>query len=645
MSDGASFNVNKYVQKKLELLQNTKRDLKNIYSLMTSEPEKIFSESNDGYSVVSITYGQFIERTGKIAGSLNVVLKNVKKGSIVGLYMNNCQEWLECFWGILMLGYRPLLMNIRMSKSILEDIIKQYDVKAVISDSAQFSADTFMLSDIVKLAQESKCESYSAENDTWADELIFMSSGTTNNVKLCAYNGETMYYQICDSVRLIQSNKLLKRHYRNALKQLVFLPLYHVFGLIAVYFWFSFFGCTMVFLKDYSPDTILNTVKLHKVTHIFSIPLLWNTIYKTAIRTARETKQYDKLMKGIELSDKLAGIPVIGRLFAKKAFSSVREKIFGDSIQFLICGGSAVSPDVLRFFNAIGYHLAEGYGMTEAGITSLELSADRKLLNSRSVGSPFASIRYMLSEDGELLVSGRTMADRIMEGGKVVSKAEDGWFHTNDFASQEGKAFFILGRKDDVIIGSSGENLNPDILEDKLKIEGAENVCIVKKHTENENNQVLLVVQTRAYCSSQALKDVLCNAQKRVSELLLDSVISQIIITRDALMEPDDFKFNRRRIAQRIESGEIKAVDPENDEIKVTELISKICEVISQSTGIETDRIKPGSNLFYDLGLSSLDYFTIVLGINKEFSVELPMDGDSTFKTAAEIADYIEKHR
>jgi hypothetical protein len=31
----------------------------------------------------------------------------------------------------------------------------------------------------------------------WADEIIFMSSGTSDNVKLCFYTGENLFYQVC----------------------------------------------------------------------------------------------------------------------------------------------------------------------------------------------------------------------------------------------------------------------------------------------------------------------------------------------------------------------------------------------------------------------------------------------------------------
>lgn len=642
MRDGCNYNVNEYVREKLKLLENSDRDMKSIFRLVTREKEKIFSESNDGYLISKITYGEYKERTEQMAGTLKNLLSEDCAGHFVGIYMNNCEEWLEIFWALLMLGIKPLLMNNRMSAELLEDIIAQYDVKAVISDGRSFAVDTLSLDDVKsRFGNDAKV---SSENDGWANEIALTSSGTTSHVKLCIYNGETMYYQICDSAQIIQQCKQVKQHYENHLKLLTFLPFYHIFGLVAVFMWFSFFGCTFVFLKDFSADTILNTVRRHKVTHIFSIPLLWNTVYATVVRTAKERNEYEKLLKGVKLANKLSGVPGLGKAFSKKAFASVREQMFGDSIRFLISGGSAVSSEVLSFFNAVGYPISNGYGMTEIGIASVELSGKNEVRNSRSVGIPFSSVEYKLSEEGELLVKGETMADIVMEGGKVVDRTENGWFHTNDLAMEKDGRYFILGRKDDVIIGASGENLNPDVLEDKFKIEGAEQVCIVNCKL-GQNKLPVLVVKVAFYASTEVMKKVESDAYDRLKELSLDSVIGKVIITRNELIEKDDFKLNRRNIAARIENGSIVCVDPEKDVVNSSELTAKVIEIMAHVLGKKVDEVRCDSNLMYDLGGTSLDYFTIVMELQKEFGVGFEQQGEQYFKTANEFAEYIERCR
>ncbi len=643
MSDNPNYDLDKYVSDKLEKLKASDRDLRSVFLLMTAETDSLFAESNDGYKITKITYGEFKERTERMAGSLLAVLGDYEKNSIVGIYMNNSEEWLEIFWAILMLGYRPLLINNRMSRSVLEDICEKYDVKAVISDDGELGKNTVSLENVKKAFAENKESKIKAEKDGWADNIILMSSGTTNHVKLCIYNGETIFYQICDSARIIKECKAAKSHCEGYLKQLTFLPFYHIFGLMAVFMWFGYFGRSFVFLKDFSSETILNTVRRHKVTHIFSIPLLWNTVYDTVIRTAKERGEYDKLMKGIKISEKLAGTP-FGKLFTKVAFKSVREQIFGDSIRFLISGGSAISEDVLRFFNAIGYHLANGYGMTEIGITSVELSSNRKNLTDKSVGKPFSSVEYMVSDDGELLVRGETMADIVMENGEVVDRTENGWFHTNDLAEEKDGRYFILGRRDDVIIGPSGENINPDVLEEKIRIEGAEEICIVRQ-TAGENKIPVLLVRVSPYASADALKKIEDNTSKLLKELDMDRIIGKVILTKSALMDGNDFKLNRKKISEKLDSGAIVPADECSEEFEMNELTAKVAEIIAGVIGKRPEEVLPGADIFFDLGGSSLDYFTIVMDLQREFRVNFPSDNDKSFKTAGEFAEYIEKHR
>ena len=136
------------------------------------------------------------------------------------------------------------------------------------------------------------------------------------------------------------------------------------------------------------------------------------TGYKQIVDTVMEAaaimrgeKTFEKFEKGMRVSRAIGNLPVIGKLFSKTAFKELRENIFGESVQFMISGGSAISENVLEFFNAIGYHLANGYGMTEIGITSVELSKNKKLLNSGWVGRPFSGVEYKI-EDGQLFVRG-----------------------------------------------------------------------------------------------------------------------------------------------------------------------------------------------------------------------------------------------
>ena len=191
------------------------------------------------------------------------------------------------------------------------------------------------------------------------------------------------------------------------------MPFYHVFGLIAVYIWFAFFSRAFVQLNDLSPQTIVNTIKRHKVTHIFAVPLFWETVYDQAIKTikSRGDKTYQKFLKGMQLSRKLGSAPLLGNAFTKAAFREVRENLFGESICFLITGGSAIRPEVIEFFNAIGYRLADGYGMTETSPVLTVLSPEPS--SGRTINSPSAVIPIAVPSKGAFGSSTRTFLPRF----------------------------------------------------------------------------------------------------------------------------------------------------------------------------------------------------------------------------------------
>jgi long-subunit acyl-CoA synthetase (AMP-forming) len=221
--------IEDYVKYKLALYRDREKSFEVLFEFMFDETDNVMIETSDGYRVKKTTYGQFKQRILSIVPTLSRALDGVETGAMVGLYAANSPDWLAVFWAILAAGYRPLLMNTRLPHAVLEDLLATHGVPAVISDGELFSVKTCLLSDVTVASEQT------AEARPFGTEVIFMSSGTTNNVKLCAYTGENFYYQICDSVHIVEECPEIARHYEGQIKQLALLPFYHVFGFIAVY--------------------------------------------------------------------------------------------------------------------------------------------------------------------------------------------------------------------------------------------------------------------------------------------------------------------------------------------------------------------------------------------------------------------------
>ena len=634
---GGFQNITEYVQDKTKRYQKENKSFETLFRYMFSEEKNVMAELSDGYRIKKITYGEARERIFSIAPTISKQLSFVPQDSIVGLYMANSMEWIEIFWAMLMCGYRPLLMNSRLSDETLEKAISDYDVKAVISDSVSFSVPSFMASEIFDAEQDS--ESFAAK---WADEIIFMSSGTSDNVKLCFYTGENLFYQVCDSANIIESCPQIKEHYEGELKQLALLPFYHVFGFIAVYIWFGFYSRTFVFLKDLRPQTLLNTIKKHKVTHIFAVPLVWDTIYKTALKTirVRGEKTYKKFRKALKIVNSTGSF---GQIFAKKALREVRDNLFGDSIKFMISGGSSISPEVLEFFNGIGYHLVNGYGMTEIGITSVERSSNIKIINSATIGTPFSQTQYKLNENGELLIKSKTRASKIAVDNVETITDYNEYFNTHDLVKLKNGRYYIFGRKDDLIVCENGENLNPVITERLLNIIGSASLCIF-----NDRNTPTLIISAPNCFTAEQYDTIHASAIEALRNAKIDNLIKHIVITPDSLLQENDFKISRNKISKRFAQGRYTILDPQDSvafDKKLSALETEIRDMFAEVLKRPSDKIDAKANFFSDLGGTSLDYFALMDMIKSRFDTALPMNDGKSLSTVEELCHYLKAKR
>ena len=623
--------IDSFVEVKLKKLDSLPVGFSTLFELMFSEKSNLMYEKSEGYRIKKTTYGEAYDDILRLASTLNTAL-GLPEGTVVGLSMENSLLWIELFWAILLCGCRPLLLNLRLSDSALEQALADCGAGAVISDGRRFSVRTIP-------ADEIKKSETALSPKAFGGEILVMSSGTSDHVKICAYSAGEFRCQIHDSYQIIKECALVKRHYEGYIKQLAFLPFYHVFGLIAMYIWFAFFSRAFVQLNDMAPQTIVNTIKRHKVTHIFAVPLFWETVYDQAVKTikSRGEKTYAKFLKGIKISRKLSKFPALHAAFAKKAFREVRENLFGESICFLITGGSSIRPEVIEFFNAIGYRLADGYGMTEIGITSVELSDDPRVLNACSVGRPMSYAEYKINEKGELLVRGQVIAKYIIEDGKKTVTDKNEWFNTRDLAECRNGKYYILGRADDLIVASNGENLNPNLIEPLLRA-GAEGVCLI-----SDGKTPVLLVSVNRYSTSEQLQKLDSDLKKRLAEQKLTGQIGKIAYIGDPLMAGDEFKLNRKRLSDAYRAGRLNIVDPRSrtSDDDQDELMLHLRQVVAVALDKDVSAVAPESDFFTDLGGTSLDYFAMISKLQEDFAVPFPQNADGSLNTVKELYDFI----
>ena len=631
---GGFNNILDYVKDKVKRYEKEDKNFKTFFSYMFSEEKNVFAEYSSGYKTKKITYGECKEKILKLTKSLKKSLITLEEGSLVGLDMKNSVDWVCFFWAILGCGFRPLLINSRLPKETIINAVKEAGVKAIISEYNDYPVNTLKSNAI--LARDDGDEQALG---TFGDRVYFMSSGTMGSVKLCAYTAENFFYQVCDSVKILERCPQMGNHYDGQLKQLALLPFYHVFGFIAVYTWFAFFARTFVFIKDLNPKTILGKIKEHKITHIFAVPLVWETIRKKAIKKIREQgeKTFNKFNRALISAEK-GGI--IANLIVKHAFKKVRDQLFGESVQFIITGGSSIDRETARFFNNIGYYFANGYGMTEIGITSVETRNTRKDRNLGSVGNPFSMTEYSLSSDGHLLVKGKTRAHAIVSEKVVINTDYNEWFDTGDLAEFKDGGYYIVGRADDLIVCENGENVNPEMVEKYFNKVGAERVCLIKL-----DGVPTLVASVRNCYTAKDVKDIYQKLNEVLSQNNLSGEIKKIVIVDDDLMDKNDFKISRKKIALNLKDGKYNILDPfdeEGVEVKIlSELENKVIDIFSETLSKDKSSINADTDFFADLGASSLDYFVLLDKLSQEFDLDVNTESLGATVTVKSVCRFI----
>ncbi|MGN0452277.1 MAG: AMP-binding protein [Ruminococcus sp.] len=566
-------------------------------------------------------------------------------GAYIGLYANNCVEWMIMFWAILRSGNKPYLMNLRQPKDFSQSILSTLDCQLVIykDEVEDFSVKSLSYAELYKLGKEAPA----IENSVFGNEMALSTSGTTLSKKICFYTGKEICAQIINMKQMQKKMPYLTNTYEGKLKHLVFLPLYHIFGLVATYLWYAAWGSTFVFLKDMSPETILSTVRAHKVTHIFSVPLLWNSIEKT-LRfnlSTKDEKTKQKFDRALKMSIDLQDIcPALGRKFASAAFSDVRCRLLGESICCCVTGGSFVRESTLEIINGLGYPLLNGYGMTEIGISAVQCAGKIKERIKGSVGEPFSSVEFKISEEGILLVKGDSVCHRIVADG--IERENKEWFSTGDVMTCDSKgSYYIKGRESDVVFGDDGENLNPDFAEEAFLLPDVVNYSVLGNR---DNSKLMLVVQIPKgllEVQRQKLKTAIeeCNMK-----LPNSYKVKKVKFTYDQILTPGAIKVSRALLRKEIASGKIKLFDLDAEEQAAvqgedTELKIILRGLFAKALKRKSSDIPDNGHFMDDLGGSSLDYFTLIGEIDKRFGVTLGYENQQFGYSVEEFEKILEK--
>ena len=629
-------NVTSFLMGAANLL-NSSRQFDDIYRHIVLENKKqIYAEYfNLNNKIKHYKYAKMDQNVRRFACYIKSKINEPANSRII-LKMANSPAWGEMFWAILMSGYVPVLIDAKLPRDNVENLAKQAKVNVLISDdNHEYSIKKLRVDNILQCSNDGKI------NTKWANEVIFSSSGTTGDAKLMVFNGENFIHQICCSLDMgKESLDIMYPHKCGKVKILAMIPFHHIFGFVAVFLWYTFYGKTLVFPKSNTPSDILMICQKVGITHVYSVPLFWDSLALSLKRKfAMQSEDKQKLLdKMIAYNLKEIGVKEAGLAGNPIAVDKVKRLLLGNKVKYCISGGGYLSSDTLRTINGLAYPLYNGYGMTEIGVTSVELSQDVKQRLLGQIGHPLHGVEYKINGDGELLVKSPTIHIReIIAGVEKDTVLDDGYFHTGDIVTKEGEGYLIKGRMKDVIINANGENIFPDELEIYFKgLEYVNNLSVLGVVSKDKalHEDIVLVLEIDDKASEENLKEL----EKKIREIKLphDVKIDNIYLAKNRLPIANNMKVKRFVIKKEIENGSnkfvlinAKKVSPKTRKFSdetLKNVLPVVRQLFSKVLVLPTFKIDDEDHWINDLGGDSMNYVEVVQEIDHAFNIEIAED-------------------
>lgn len=472
-----------------------------VYDMVTRCMEQEFPDhvairyvAEDGKTVVEKKYREYAQDIRRMTAYLKAEVPDIKGRRIV-LLSRNCYEFCVASYGIILAGGVLVTLNQKKNWDELEYELGLVEPALILNDGIDYGCRAEL-----EAAYGPKLRPMDCYKDTAPGELtncvghddlmmLMFTSGTTGRSKGVMLSERNMcaslhtYSEVAENWitdRLPAGQKLPLSH-------MTLLPLFHMACFVCVVS-YPPAGWTLNLcgdIRDFYRDLSL----MHSDV-MASAPMLVETVYNDMKRGR------------------------VSRL---------------NGLWDLCCSSAALDPKMLLELAQNGFVINQCYGMTETfGDGILNFTQVEKHMSA--VGKPDDHVQYKLDETGEICIKGDCVMLGYYKDPEATAEVidADGWFHTGDLARMDEEGFYyITGRKKNLIILASGENVSPEELEKKLALCPAITECIVK-----EKGQKICAV---IYCPEDKQEEVRAFVTEVNRSLPLYKRISAVEFTAEPL--------------------------------------------------------------------------------------------------------------
>jgi long-chain acyl-CoA synthetase len=304
--------------------------------------------------------------------------------------------------------------------------------------------------------------------------ILVYTSGTTGRPKGAMHTHRALVHTVRGY------NTLISRNTDD--ECMCFLPLCHIAERVGGEYFSLYTGCKLNFVEN--PETVPENVREIAPTVFTAVPRVWEKFYSGVMIALKESSRLQQLAYawaiavGYRVADAvLAGRPVgaalklqflLARLLA---LDNTRKLIGIHRARYCVTGAAPISPELVRWYLALGVPMLEVWGMTETCGASTGNPPGRIKPGSIGPAAEFNQVK-LDPATGEILVRGPNVFKGYLNLPEKTAEAIDaeGWLHTGDVGVVDEDGYFrITDRMKDIIITAGGKNITPTELENELK--------------------------------------------------------------------------------------------------------------------------------------------------------------------------------
>lgn len=539
--------------------------MKSRYDLYNSDKTISFKTEN-GYE--ELDYKTIFDTAKNLANYL-IEAVEIKKDDRIAILSESRPQYPIGAFGIIKAGAIIVPLDTKLTVNELSSISQDCEPRVLLTSNLQYEKAKELKAlipsiELIILLEEQKPE---ASDDLSVFEIpqnsldltkprpltdtavIVYTSGTTGSPK----GVKNSFLNICSLFEIVEMIGVSEKS-----TFISILPLNHSYELNVGLFTLLYFGSKIVYLEKWSKDEIFQAMKDFKATDMFVVPLFLNML-KSKIE---EQNQEKKFLFNLKLA--ISGL--LPFKYRRKLFKRELEP-FGGEIKMFVTGGSKLDIKTSSFFEKMGVHAFQGYGLTESGSTiSTNYENNNKPL---SVGKPIPNVKVKIAPNGELLSAG----PHIMPGyynkeelTREILEEQDGeiWLHTGDIAEIDKDGYiYITGRIRNMIVLCGGKNVFPEEVEPILnQSDLIKELCIIPtKITEGHNigtEQVTAVIVPCDEIADKTDKEIQQIIEQEVKRLANESLApfkhpSKIILQKEPFAKTPTGKISRRKIINKLE--------------------------------------------------------------------------------------------